>query len=362
MENLSGKDLASKDNSTNSTYVPDATSLSEYKAAVILMNGYLPCILLFGGFGNIATIFVMRRIKDHNSSQYTILTVLAISDFVVLYCGGLRDWIRHMYDIDVRNLHDLVCKIHKWILYGGCATSAWLLTCVTVQRTMAVLWPHRMKTVWTVRRTRIIIAALVSTAFGGHLHLLVGLEVTRYNRCDARPGVYEYFYRNILMLLDMFLSSLLPCVCQFICDLILSFTLFRNASSTSIAVHAISDVQKNDDRRKTASRTTVMVLTISCTFVVLTVPMYAFYTVWYKDADIFLTQTPQFLARMKLVSTITHLLGSTNYGVNFYLYCLTGTKYRREFLSWVLCRSQSAVTIGAASDRRDNKDGAVALS
>ncbi|KAL8621074.1 hypothetical protein ACOMHN_040599 [Nucella lapillus] len=365
MDNFSDDDLSLKDNSTNATYVPDATSLGEYRAAVVLWKAGMPCLLLLGGFGNIATIFIMRRIKDHNSSQHAILMVLAMSDFMVLYCGGSREWIRHMYHVDVRNLHDWTCKIHKWLLYGGCAMSAWLLTCVTVQRTMAILWPHRMKMVWTVRRTRIVIATLVFAAFGCHFHLILGLETSRYNRCDARPGVYEYFYRNILMLLDMFLTSLLPSVCQFICDVILSFTLFKTASGAPLAVHAISNAANNnacksDGRRKTASRTTVMVLTLSCTFVVLNMPMYVFYTIWYRDLDIFITETPEVLARMKMVSTVTHLMGYTNYAVNFFLYCLTGTKYRTEFLSWILCRDRRATSVGvAASERRGNS---VALS
>ncbi|KAL8600202.1 hypothetical protein ACOMHN_062492 [Nucella lapillus] len=359
MDNFSDDDLAKKDNSTNSTHLSGITSMSEYQAAVIIWKVWAPCIILLGGFGNIATIFVMRRIKDHNSSQYAIFMALAVSDLVLLYNGVLREWVRHLINVDVRNVHALICKLHKWLMYSVATTSAWLVTCVTVQRTMAVLWPHRMRMVWTVRRTWIVIISLAFTAFTYHSHLLQGLRISRENKCDSGPGVYEYFYRNVFMWVDLCVSNIFPCVCLFTCDIILSLRLFKATSVTSMATHAISNVQSthSNARRKIASRTTVMVLALSCTFLVLTVPVYVFYVIWYKDVHIHITKTPDMLARMKLASTVTHLLWYTNSAVNFFLYCLTGTKYRKEFLRWITCTEHSAASAASDGGKGKQQDG-----
>ncbi|KAL8613493.1 hypothetical protein ACOMHN_007536 [Nucella lapillus] len=349
MENFSDDDFQTEGNTTDLSVT---TSLTEYRTAVIICQVWPPFILLLGGFGNIATIFVMRRIKDHNSSQYALLTALAMSDFFLLYGGALRDWIRHTVHVDVRNVHTWTCRLHKWLMYFVSTTSAWLLTCVTVQRTTAVLWPHKMRTVWTTRRTWLVVATLVLTAFGLHFHFFLGMDISGKNRCDAVAGVYQYFYNNILPWMDMCLSSLLPCVCQFLCDIVLSYMLFKTAAVPSVTVYtssAVSNEHQSNSRRKTASRTTVMVLALSGTFFILSLPVYVFYGIWYKYVDTYIKQTPELLANMKLVSTVTHQLWFTNGAINFFLYCLTGTKYRTEFMRWILCRVGSAIPAGASS-------------
>ncbi|KAL8600204.1 hypothetical protein ACOMHN_062494 [Nucella lapillus] len=100
-----------------------------------------------------------------------------------------------------------------------------------------------------------------------------------------------------------------------------------------------------------------MVLALSCTFLVLTLPVYVFYGVWYQDVDMFVRQTPEMLANMKLISTVTHLLWYTNSAINFLLYCLTGTKYRNEFLNWILCRPPSAGSaVGSCASSSKQQD------
>ncbi|XP_076446392.1 G-protein coupled receptor daf-37-like [Babylonia areolata] len=297
-----------------------------------------------GGFGNIATIFVMRRIKDHNSSQHALLMALAVSDFCLLYTGVLRMWIVFVFEVDVLVSHAVVCKAQKWLVYSVNTLSAWLVTSVTVQRTMAVLWPHRMRAVCTVRRTWLVIAALVFTVFALYSHLVVGVDVVEAwkNECNIHPDMFEHFYRHVFTWLDMCSSSFLPFLCLLTCNVILSLTLFRSSSfssSSSMAVQTISSPNaehSKDLRKKTASRTTVLVLVLSCTFLALTMPVCAFLT-WYHHSYDVLNQSPRIYARAELALAVTFQLWYTNSAINFLLYCLTGTKFRREFLSWIRC-------------------------
>ncbi|KAL8600214.1 hypothetical protein ACOMHN_062504 [Nucella lapillus] len=132
-----------------------------------------------------------------------------------------------------------------------------------------------------------------------------------------------------------------------------------------MTVHAISNVKSahgNDSRRKTASKTTVLVLALAFTFLILTLPVYVFYAVWYQDVDMFLEQAPEVLANMKLVSTVTHVLTYTNSAVNFLLYCLTGTKYRREFWRWVRCNAHTAPSAEFSSGGKSQQDSSLQLS
>ncbi|XP_076446338.1 uncharacterized protein LOC143283847 [Babylonia areolata] len=330
-------------NNTVPSFFSQLTSHPEYQAAVVVGKVWPPSVLLLGAFGNIATIFVMRRIKDHNSSQYAILIALAVCDLTLLYTGALRLGLVAFFQIDMRKLHAAICKLHVWLVYSTGSTSAWLVTSVTVQRTMAVLWPHRMQVVWTVRRTRIVIVALALIAFVIHSHLLAGMQIVN-NTCDAAPGLYLYFLKRVYFLVDLCMSSLLPSFCMLVCDVILSVTLFKAISFSSLATRAMSTSTSPDGgRKKTASRTTVMVLALSCTFLMLTMPV-CVSLMWYTYYPI--AVTPQSVARAELVYAVAFSLWYCNSAVNFLLYCLTGAKFRREFWNWVRCRHISAASGG----------------
>ncbi|XP_076467601.1 putative G-protein coupled receptor 139 [Babylonia areolata] len=365
MTNFSDWASGTAGNNTTLTLCSDLTCYAEYRAALTIWKVWTPSLLLLGGFANIATIFVMRNIKDHNSSQHVFLIALAVSDFSLLFTGALREWVRRGFGVDVRLLHTVVCKVHKWLVYSVNTTSAWLVTSVTVQRTMAVLWPHRMRIVCTVRRTWIVIAALVVTAFAIDFHLVPGSEISSANGCDTDPaGLYRYFYVHIFTWVDMCVSSLLPFVILFVCDVILSFTLFKATSSTAtfLADHAVSAASGNsthhsDIRRKAASRTTVMILTLSGTFFLLTMPVCVF-LIWYQHAFNYSQQDPQASARVELATAVTFMLWYTNSSINFFLYCMTGTKFRKECWRWVQCGVLSPATVvetTAGSKQLDSK-------
>ncbi|KAL8596355.1 hypothetical protein ACOMHN_024315 [Nucella lapillus] len=53
---------------------------------------------------------------------------------------------------------------------------------------MAVMWPHRMRVMCTVRRTWVVIATLVFTACAVNSHMLVGIDISKENRCQTTPG------------------------------------------------------------------------------------------------------------------------------------------------------------------------------
>ena len=61
-----------------------------------------PIIITFGIIGNILTVIVLIRQKIRCLSSTAIyLLALAISDSLILLSGPLRNWIKHIYDIDV---------------------------------------------------------------------------------------------------------------------------------------------------------------------------------------------------------------------------------------------------------------------
>ena len=85
----------------------------------------------------------------------------------------------------------------------------------------------------------------------------------------------------------------------------------------------------------TNSRLTVMLLCISFTFLAMTLPVniVLIATGFWNVSDIDVDRA----AKFKLVRTITELLMYANHSSNFFLYCATGQKFRRQ-ICLLLCR------------------------
>ncbi|XP_076467644.1 uncharacterized protein LOC143298649 [Babylonia areolata] len=323
---------ASSNNGTDTT-----TTFPEQQAAMILWKFYTPGLLLLGGFGNLTTILVMRRFKDSNSSsQRVILMALAVSDLLLLYVGALRDWLFYVFNVKV---NPMLCKVAIWLLYVMGTVSAWLLVCVTVQRMVAVKWPHKVRIVCSLRRTWMIITAVVFSACIIHFPVLMDTGVAYSSYCDHQSELRDSdsVERDWV---DISISCIIPSVCLVVCDVILSRTLFKSSASSaavSSTVYAISNTPgHSDSRRKRASKTTVMVLALSCTFILLTLPV-CVYMVWVRNTGNQLTNDPRLLAISELALTVTTLLWYTNSAINFLLYCFTGSKFRKEFLTMMCC-------------------------
>ena len=86
---------------------------------------------------------------------------------------------------------------------------------------------------------------------------------------------------------------------------------------------------------------TLTVTVLSLTFLFLTLPLSVYYVLSYvtKEYD---KVSAQEYAKVYFFSTMTYILADCNSAVNFYLYCLTGRKFREEFFRVILCWKKGA--------------------
>ena len=89
---------------------------------------------------------------------------------------------------------------------------------------------------------------------------------------------------------------------------------------------------------ESSARVTIMLLTISFTFLICTLPMNV--TMIHRAYLGFDASTLEEVARYRLARTVSELLMYTNHSINFYLYLLTGNKFRQQLFSMICpCRS-----------------------
>ena len=132
-------------------------STAPYRAAETLWKVCPPVILLLGTFGN-SMILAILRIMPQGAARGAMslfFAALAVSDLVLLYTGLLRQWLIYTMTLELRNLHDVMCKLHLFAVYLSAMTSAWFLVAMTWQRVVSVMWPHRIGLLSTRRRAQV---------------------------------------------------------------------------------------------------------------------------------------------------------------------------------------------------------------
>ena len=285
-------------------------------------------ILLFGTFGNVMTVIILRRLRSSWSAMNVYLTALALSDTAMLYSGALHMWSRKVLRYDIYASHVIACKLGMWVVNTSASLSAWLLVALTAQRAASVVWPHRVNVICTRQKSVVIVVVIIVVCSLLYSHTLFGLELVmvendKAKTCTFGSAIYQEFWISVWVRADTFIYSVLPCVCLIVSNSVLVWKL---AVSVKEAKDKFSTGTGRGDpkgsRQKKASSVTVTIISVSVAFVVITVP-----TMMYNN--FYLGSAP--LDVHYFLYDLFFAFGLSNFAWNFYLYCLTGSRFRAEF-------------------------------
>ena len=318
----------------------------EYSLHKYLLFYVPPVLLILGTFGNVFSFFIlMKNVKK--ASTYSYLSALAIMDLLVLYIGLLRLWIGQ-FTIDFRTQADWVCKIIVFLGYVCSDTSVWLIIAVTAERFCVVYFPLHAPRLCNVKNARIVIFAIVLlfSSINGHFLWSVELEINHFNEtvlktCHSRKN-YQFLVEIVWPWIDAVIYSFVPFVLILVFNILIIRQVFM-AKKTRSKMLQLSACQRHlvkPTRYKTQCETsrkiTCMLLVISFTFLLTTLPVNITLIVSTVTSH---SDSVDSFAKMQLANTLTVLLMYTNHCINFFLYCATGRKFREQFrtLACYLC-------------------------
>ena len=338
----------------------------QYKDLTLFWQIVPVFILLFGIFGNVMIVVICRRANVMSSMSVYFIT-LAGSDLISLIVSAANQWIYYMFDIDVTSLNSFACKLIVWVGYVTGVLSAWILVAMTVQRAVCVLWPHRADILCSARNSKAIALSMSLLIAVLHCHLLYGLDVVTFSHDFANEsavtassgtnntavpfnngsstaavcivaGDYVELYFSIWGLVDLLIFSVLPWLCLVVSNSVLLWTL--NVSIRQ-AQHSLGSAHTHgfSGRKKQASSMTVTLFAVSTAFIVLNLPVSSIQALGFYHH---MVGSLDYYYESKLIAycyEIALAMWQTNSAVNFYLYCLTGAKFRRELKKMFGCRS-----------------------
>jgi hypothetical protein len=155
-------------------------------------------------------------------------------------------------------------------------------------------------------------------------------------------GIYSFVPFLVIMILN-----------SFIIINIISAQQTRFVLRQQTSLQAGKHVQnQNRKQAESSKRITVMLLLVSFTFLITTLPMnlVLIFTSFSNERD---NDDDKVFAKWKLVSSCTEMLMYVNHCINFFLYCITGKKFRDQFKRLILrsCMSTFSEIVRGSSQR-----------
>jgi len=288
-------------------------------------------ICVFGIMGNCLSMIVWKKINskrsDSGKSAGVYLMVLAVIDSGLLVFFLLTESLPQLYP---HMMHDVYfIYFHAYVgfpfFFFFIVASIWMVVCVTINRFIAVVYPHRARQVNSTKITYTTIAATLIFSFIINIPHFFNFQLQRSNSTQSsfiyseiktyygksRSAEYYDFWAHCMVLV-----------------LVPWFTIF----TLNVAIiHKLITKKKLQVNKKGESKrerqTTIILLVITISFLVFLLWQCLTQCFWMlgygKDLKHvwFNVESAYAFARLGVV---------LNSSVNFILYCLTGTMFRKE--------------------------------
>ncbi|GAB1606664.1 FMRFamide receptor-like [Argonauta hians] len=316
------------------TYNIEALNMTRF----IVQKICVPIVIFFGVVSNVLNIIVLTH-KSMNTSTNVYLTVLAIFDTLYLIFSFTLS-LKHF--AQVKSVDAYI----YWIPYGHVLTDmcsnvgVWQTITFTVERYIGVCHPIRGHVICTPQRARIITAIVSSIAIAVTVpefferriverlnpnnQTVLRIELTEFGESYS----YDKGYNSFLVISFTFLP-LISLV--FFNGLLIRAVVKANKIRRFMSK---APQRKSEKSGSEQQKITLMLISVALVFLICQFP----------GALLLLYATSIAHGRrgndIKIAANITNLLVQINSSVNFILYSLISTKFRRTFALVFCCRKR----------------------
>ena len=233
----------------------------------------------------------------------------------MLWTGGFCVWVQHLTHFRVNPYTWTDCKVVFLLFFFSSQYSSALLMTMAVEKCIALYFPLQTKSICTVRNAKMISASAAVMLFVFNVHLIfIRDSKTDPNGIETCTWIWvSQSYKSIYYQIDAFLYSFIPLSVMFTANCLIIFKFMvakmkNRHGGTGWVNQAMS---------KSAVKGSVMLLTVSFAFVILTGPI---------CINNLVTDPP------RLFYGVTVILQYLNHSINGVLYCITGSRFRQELI------------------------------
>ncbi len=327
-----------------------------------LVKYFSPVLIAVGTVGNVLCFLMMMRRSMRDSVICTQIAVIAVCDTLNLWYGDFLFYLEKTHGIHITDLSSAGCKSAETIQNALLLLSCWLITFMSVERFIAVFFPLKSK-LYLKKKTILIVSLILALlAFGMNIPSILVPEIRPHKdhyHCFVKEDKIV-FNQDVLMAVSVMLSYV-----PFFIILFANFGIIFKLSCNR------GDLGQQTANVQTTSMTISLVV-VSFVFLIVTFPITFFN---FGETVMYTTDHPEVRgARFYLYNMIAHCMMYLNYGINFYLYLITGARFRSELglmmreFGGIFCKScvpdeslHSSVTQSSVHERKskDTSDNSV---
>ena len=291
-----------------------------------------PIILIVGIVGNTLILTFSCSRRKRNSSFMVYLSSLAISDMFAVLAYVLLSWVPTTFNIFL--LQSIAaCKLGYFSPDFGRHLSSWFVAALTVERAICTVAPHKAH-FFNKRKTGcLVVAVIVLLAFLLNMPFLIWTTYdeetignTTYQYCWFPSDEFYDFVGNYWDLIDLFAYTFIPSTVIIVGNFILVKAVIKSAQ---IRTQGSSEIALKQNRNLL-----VIAIMVSTTFVFCTLPYSLSRTVAIGYPD----QTEQHIVFWRVFWNITRPISMTNHAINFFLYIMSGKRFRKDLKDILFCK------------------------
>ena len=233
------------------------------------------------------------------------------------------------------------CALTNGILFSAFLCSTLLILSMTFDRFFSIIRPHKAATFNTVKRAKITIFAVVVFSILYNIpHSFISThdhwQCLPYGKAMGKPYGQVYYWMSFVI------NYALPFVLLLAMNSVIIHKI-RNRSCLVKDVRGskanVSESQSFNTRIKSSeSQMFAILLLVTFGFLILTTPGYLMF-LFIMLVDF--VKTPQLFAGYYLFYNIAHKLHTTYHSINFFLYVISGKKFRTDLSSLFVKRQHS---------------------
>ena len=316
-----------------STFMEQVETYVTYRTAKYINIYWFPILVPTGLIGNTLSFLVMIRPNNRKVSTCIYMAAISINDNLMM-CLAFNHWL-----VTAANVYDWslwACKSLAYLVMFFLQSSTYLILTMTLDKYIAIIWPHKAATYSTTKRAKSTCLGVIICALCYNVPHLFAIGSVRgmcatYVLGGLKTKIYSWinFVINFIIPFSM-LIHMNHTIVKAVRD---SRKMFR--TNTDIA--SSKKDQGMDARYRTMNNVenqlTIMLLLVTMLFLILLFPAkvrFIYSTFVGRD-------TPSKYATSLLMLEITYKLYNTNSGINFFLYCISGERFRNDLRQIMCC-------------------------
>ena len=178
-----------------STFMEEVRTYTTFKTANFINPYWFPVLVPVGLIGNTLSFLVMIKPNNRNVSTCIYMAAISINDNLMMYICS------HEYLVSAVKIHEWNFIECKFIAFGALfavQNCTYLILAMTMDKYIAIKWPHRAATYSTPKRAKIIVVCLYASVFIYNIPHFFLLSTSRGN-CAAYAikslitSIYSWF-------------------------------------------------------------------------------------------------------------------------------------------------------------------------